>query len=87
MYFGIVGGFLFILIQLVLMLDFAHRWAESWVERMEQNDSKWWYGGKSWNQNAIGCIGFLITLLIIQVSFSSHFFITHWLPQDLYCFT
>jgi len=43
MYFGLVGGFLFILIQLVLVVDFAHRWAESWVEKYEETNSKGWY--------------------------------------------
>ncbi|XP_015782088.1 serine incorporator 3 isoform X2 [Tetranychus urticae] len=45
MYAGLVGGFLFILIQLILIIDFAHSWAESWVEKMEQTESRWWYAG------------------------------------------
>ncbi|KAK3870100.1 hypothetical protein Pcinc_024632 [Petrolisthes cinctipes] len=43
MYFGMIGGFLFILIQLVLIIDFAHCWAESWVEKYEETESKGWY--------------------------------------------
>nr|CAG4638491.1 EOG090X07ET [Cyclestheria hislopi] len=43
MYFGLIGGFLFILIQLVLVVDFAHSWAESWVDKYEENNSKTWY--------------------------------------------
>eukprot|EP00794_Sanderia_malayensis_P013728 gene13728-15160_t len=43
MYVGLVGAFLFILIQLVLLIDFAHSWNESWVEKMEENNSKVWY--------------------------------------------
>ncbi|XP_074600061.1 serine incorporator TMS1 isoform X2 [Brevipalpus obovatus] len=45
MYFGIVGGFLFIMIQLVLIIDFAHSWAENWVEKMEATESKWYFIG------------------------------------------
>jgi hypothetical protein len=45
MYFGLVGGFLFIMIQLILIVDFAHSWAESWVEKFEETDSKAWYAG------------------------------------------
>jgi len=30
MYFGLVGALLFILIQLVLIIDLAHSWAEAW---------------------------------------------------------
>jgi len=42
MYFGLVGGFLFILIQLVLIIDFAHGWAENWYGNYEENESKGW---------------------------------------------
>lgn len=43
MYFGMIGGFLFILIQLVLIIDFAHSWAEAWVDKYEETQSKGWY--------------------------------------------
>jgi len=42
MYFGMIGGFLFILIQLVLIIDFAHSWAEAWVGNYEETESKGW---------------------------------------------
>lgn len=31
MWIGLIGGILFILVQLVLIVDFAHGWAETWV--------------------------------------------------------
>ncbi|XP_053171377.1 serine incorporator 1 isoform X2 [Scomber japonicus] len=40
---GCGGAFCFILIQLVLLVDFAHSWNESWVEKMENSNSKGWY--------------------------------------------
>ena len=39
---GLIGAFLFILVQLVLLVDFAHSWNESWVEKMEETESKCW---------------------------------------------
>merc|ERR1719430_2988554 len=44
MYFGMVGGFLFILIQLVLIVDFAHSWAEAWYGNYQENEAKGWLG-------------------------------------------
>ena len=44
MYFGMIGGFLFILIQLVLIIDFAHSWAETWYANYQEEDSKGWLG-------------------------------------------
>ncbi|KAG8007333.1 Serine incorporator 1, partial [Nibea albiflora] len=40
---GSGGAFCFILIQLVLLVDFAHSWNESWVEKMETGHSRGWY--------------------------------------------
>jgi small-conductance mechanosensitive channel len=45
MVFGMIGAFLFILIQLVLLVDFAHGWAESWVEKYEDTENKCYYIG------------------------------------------
>jgi len=42
MYFGMIGGLLFIIIQLILIIDFAHSWAESWVGNYEETESKAW---------------------------------------------
>ncbi|KAL0121267.1 hypothetical protein PUN28_008735 [Cardiocondyla obscurior] len=43
MYFGMLGGFLFIIIQLILIVDFAHSWADAWVGNYEETESKGWY--------------------------------------------
>ncbi|KAG7325732.1 hypothetical protein KOW79_010657 [Hemibagrus wyckioides] len=42
-YFGMVGSFIFILMQLILLVDFAHTWNQSWVENAENGNSKCWY--------------------------------------------
>jgi hypothetical protein len=43
MYFGLVGGFCFIVIQLILLIDFAYCWNENWVSRMEDQGRTWFY--------------------------------------------
>ncbi|XP_073944880.1 serine incorporator TMS1 isoform X2 [Choristoneura fumiferana] len=43
MVFGMIGGFCYIIIQLVLIIDFAHSWAEKWVSNYEESESKGWY--------------------------------------------
>ncbi|XP_026726115.1 probable serine incorporator isoform X2 [Trichoplusia ni] len=43
MVFGMIGGFGFIVIQLILIIDFAHSWAERWVSNYEESQSRTWY--------------------------------------------
>ena len=42
-YIGLIGGFLWTLAQLVLIIDFAYSWADSWVGKIEDGSScyKW----------------------------------------------
>ncbi|NXR15274.1 SERC2 protein, partial [Semnornis frantzii] len=42
-YFGVVGSFLFILIQLILLIDFAHSWSQLWLRNADQSNAKGWY--------------------------------------------
>ncbi|XP_071993049.1 serine incorporator 2 isoform X2 [Engystomops pustulosus] len=42
-YFGMVGGFLFFLVQLILIIDLAHSWSQAWLLRAEDGNTKCWY--------------------------------------------
>lgn len=44
-YCGVVGSFIFILIQLLLFIDFAHCWNQRWLSKAEECDSRAWYAG------------------------------------------
>lgn len=43
MVFGMIGGFLFILVQVYLIIDFAYGWAERWLANYEETESKAWF--------------------------------------------
>lgn len=43
LYIGMIGGYIFILLQLILLIDFAYNWSESWVEKYETTGNKRWY--------------------------------------------
>ena len=43
MYIGLIGAFCFILVQLILLVDFAHSWNETWVNNMEESGNKIWF--------------------------------------------
>lgn len=47
MVIGMIGAFLFILIQLILLVDFAHSWNENWIRRHEDSESKIWFIGEN----------------------------------------
>ncbi|XP_054836164.1 serine incorporator 3 [Eublepharis macularius] len=58
---GTAGAFCFILIQLVLLVDFAHSWNESWVEKMEEGNARCWYAA------LLSCTGLNYILSLIAV--------------------
>lgn len=58
-YIGMAGAFCFILIQLVLLIDFAHSWNESWVEKMEEGNSRCWYAALL----SVTTLNYLLSLL------------------------
>jgi len=41
---ALIGSGIFVLIQLVLLVDFAHSWTEKWVANYEETKSKCWAG-------------------------------------------
>eukprot|EP00794_Sanderia_malayensis_P019434 gene19434-21358_t len=43
MYSGLIGGFIFMLYQIMLIIDFGHSWSISWAERLETSNAKLWY--------------------------------------------
>ncbi|VDN06209.1 unnamed protein product [Thelazia callipaeda] len=45
MWIGLIGGFLFILLQLILIVDFSHSLAEGWMEKYEEDESRACYCG------------------------------------------
>jgi len=52
---------LFILVQLVLLVDFAHRWASRWIERYEETDNKCWFGAM------LTCTFLFYTIVLVAV--------------------
>lgn len=43
-----IGAFIFILVQLVLIVDFAYSWNDKFLEKAEEGDGhKGWYWGEA----------------------------------------
>lgn len=62
-----IGGFLFILIQLVLIVDFAHGLAQSWVTSYEEDESRACYAGLM--TFTFGCYGVALAGVIFMYIF------------------
>ena len=71
MVIGMIGAFLFILIQLVLIVDFAHAWNEKWIGKYEDTQSKAWLAGKA---AFYPCNAMLVWVLLAMTCLS----ITSW---------
>jgi len=72
-YYGwvmVVGSAIFILIQLVLLVEFAYQWNESWVLKMENEDGE----GKTWFSLLLASTLFMICAAIALTGVMYHFF-------------
>ncbi|XP_036354771.1 serine incorporator 3-like [Octopus sinensis] len=63
---SMTGAFLFILIQLLLLVDFAHVWCESWLEKHSESTHQGWIVCLSlftflFYSLSIACFGLLLT--------------------------
>lgn len=67
MYIGMIGGFLFIIVQLILIVDFAHSWAEAWVGNYEETESRGWYSALI--GVTLGMYGLTITAIVLLFVF------------------
>ncbi|KAJ8285496.1 hypothetical protein GJAV_G00027450 [Gymnothorax javanicus] len=71
-YVGAAGGFLFLLIQLMLLVEFAHRWNKNWSSGIKYN--RMWYA-------ALG----LVTLLLFSVAIGALVFMSLYYTDPEAC--
>jgi len=57
-YFALGGSAVFIVLQLVLLVDFAHKWSESWIGNYEENQSRFW---------VVALVGSSIVLYLLSI--------------------
>jgi hypothetical protein len=70
MWIGLIGAFLFILIQLILIVDFAHGLAESWVSQYEETESRpCWFGLIFFT---FGCYMLALAAIVLMYVFYTH---------------
>ncbi|CAB1350930.1 unnamed protein product, partial [Coregonus sp. 'balchen'] len=66
-YFGVVGSFIFIIIQLILLVDFSHTWNQSWLENAEEGNSKCWFAGDDCTEHKVFISLNFIFCIIISI--------------------
>jgi len=66
MYFGMVGGFAFIIIQLVLIIDFVHTWNEVWLGNFNEEGGSCNEGGK-WMAGLLTCTGLMYSAAVTAI--------------------
>eukprot|EP00088_Acartia_fossae_P003572 TRINITY_DN1150_c1_g1_i11.p1 TRINITY_DN1150_c1_g1~~TRINITY_DN1150_c1_g1_i11.p1 ORF type:complete len:493 (-),score=157.01 TRINITY_DN1150_c1_g1_i11:459-1937(-) len=67
MVIGMIGGFLFILIQLVLIIDFVHSWNETWYGNYEEEGGEGCSQGGRWLAALLTCTGLLYSACIAAI--------------------
>ncbi|XP_074542846.1 serine incorporator 2 [Halichoeres trimaculatus] len=72
-YFGVVGSFIFIIIQLILLIDFAHSWNQSWLEKAEEGNTKCWFAALLFV--TISCFALAFTAVVL-------FYVYYTQPDD-----
>uniref|UniRef100_A0A671RGT4 Serine incorporator 5 n=1 Tax=Sinocyclocheilus anshuiensis TaxID=1608454 RepID=A0A671RGT4_9TELE len=72
-YVGAAGGFLFIIIQLMLLVQFAHRWNQNWSSGVKYN--KIWYAALA-----------LVTLVLFSVAVGALVFMIMFYTDPEACF-
>ncbi|XP_066510950.1 serine incorporator 5-like [Hoplias malabaricus] len=72
-YVGAAGGFLFLLIQLMLLVEFAHRWNQNWTSGVEYN--KLWYAALAF-----------VTLVLFSMAVGAMVFMAKFYTHSEACF-
>lgn len=67
---ALVASGIFIIIQLLLFIDFAHSWAEKWIGNLEESED----GDRRWFWALMGATGVLYLICIALVIVMSYFF-------------
>ncbi len=68
MCFGMAGGLAFILVQLVLIVDFAHSWAEKWQGNLNET------GNQNWFYALLACTFGFFLMAIVGVGLSYSYY-------------